>query len=157
MKKALLFTVLGMIAASQAGAQGLFKCKVDGKITYQSMACAKGGETIDVPPPPTPAQTKAAQARAQEDLERVKQLAESNRIARENKAKADKEAEAKEAGDSKRLAKPDCDKLRSRREDLYGRRNENRRNSQLEAMGKTQDEIDKLESEFTKAACGPLD
>lgn len=43
MKKALLFAVLGMAAASQAGAQGLFKCTVDGKVTYQSMPCAKGG------------------------------------------------------------------------------------------------------------------
>ena len=47
--------------------------------------------------------------------------------------------------------------LRTRREELYGQRNDNRRNSQLEALAKTQDDIDKLEASYTKAACGPLD
>lgn len=156
MKKALLFAVLGMAAASQAGAQGLFKCSVDGKVTYQSMPCSKGGAAMDYPPPPTAAQVKAAQARAQEDRERVDQLVERNREAREKKAKADAE-EAKEEAANKRVAKSGCDSLRSRREELYGQRNENRRNSQLDAMSKTQNEIDKLEAEYTKAACGPLD
>jgi hypothetical protein len=156
MKTALLFAVLGMAAVSQASAQGLFKCKVDGKVTYQSMACAKGGETLDVPPPPTPAQVKAAQARAQENRERMEQLAVSNREARERKAKADEE-EAQEAAANKRVTKTGCDALRTRREELYGQRNENRRNSQLDAMSKTQTDIDKLEAEYTKAACGPLD
>lgn len=156
MKKALLFAVLGMAAASQAGAQGLFKCTVEGKVTYQSMPCSKGGAAMDYPPPPTAAQVKAAQARAQEDRERVDQLVERNREAREKKAKADAE-EAKEEAANKRVAKSSCDSLRSRREELYGQRNENRRNSQLDAMSKTQTDIDKLEAEYTKAACGPLD
>ena len=156
MKKALLFAILGMAAASQASAQGLFKCSVDGKVTYQSMPCAKGGAAIDYPPPPTSAQVKAAQARAQEDRERVNQLAENNRRAREKKANVDAE-EAKEEAASKRVAKSSCDSLRTRREELYGQRNENRRNSQLDAMSKTQNDIDKLEAEYTKGACGPLD
>jgi len=155
MKKALLFAVLGMAAVS-AGAQGLFKCTVDGKVTYQSMACAKGGATIDYPPPPTAAQVKAAQARAQEDRERAEDLALRNREAREKQAKAEEEA-TKEAAANARVAKTSCDSLRSRREELYGQRNENRRNSQLDAMAKTQDDIDKLEAQYTKAACGPLD
>ena len=156
MKKALLFAVLGMAAVSQVGAQGLFKCTVDGKVTYQSMPCAKGGETLDVPPPPTAAQVKAAQARAQEDRERAEDLALRNREAREKQAKAEEEA-SKEAAANARVAKTSCDSLRSRREELYGQRNENRRNSQLDAMAKTQDDIDKLEAQYTKAACGPLD
>lgn len=153
MKKALMFAALAMIAASQAGAQGLYKCTADGKVTYQSMPCAKGGEALDVPPPPTAAQVKAAQARAQEDAERVKQLAASNRAERARKARE----EAEEAAGDQRVAKTDCDKLRTRREELYGQRNDNRRNSQLDAMAKTQNDIDKLEAEYTKAACGPLD
>lgn len=153
MKKALMFAALAMIAASQAGAQGLYKCTADGKVTYQSMPCAKGGEALDVPPPPTAAQVKAAQARAQEDAERVKQLAASNRAERARKARE----EAEEAAGEQRVAKTDCDKLRTRREELYGQRNDNRRNSQLDAMAKTQNDIDKLEAEYTKAACGPLD
>lgn len=158
MNKALLFAVLGFTtfaAASQAGAQGLYKCKAEGKVTYQSMPCAKGGEVLDVPPPPTPAQTKAAEARLKEDRERVKQLAARNREERERKA-AEEQDDPDEAS-AKKPAKADCNKLRSRREELYGQRNDNRRNSQLEAMAKTQDEIDKLESSYTKAACGPLD
>jgi len=156
MKKALLFAVLGVAAASQASAQGLFKCTVDGKVTYQSMPCAKGGAAIDYPPPPTAAQVKAAQARAQEDRERADQLAERNRQAREKKAKEDADA-ARDVADNKLAPKQSCDSLRTRREELYGQRNENRRNSQLDAMSKTQNDIDKLEAEYTKAACGPLD
>ena len=156
MKKALLFAVLGMAAASQAGAQGLFKCKADGKVTYQSMPCAKGGEVLDVPPPPTPAQVKAAQVRAQEDLERVKRLSAVNREERERKAK-EAEEEEQVAAANKRPTKADCDKLRTRREELYGQRNDNRRNSQLDAMARTQADIDKLEVDYTRAACGPLD
>jgi len=155
MKKALLFAVLGMAAASQAGAQGLFKCTVEGKLTYQSMPCPKGGAAIDYPPPPTAAQVKAAQARAQEDRERADQLVERNRLAREKKAK--EEADAARDAASKPAPKQSCDSLRTRREELYGQRNENRRNSQLDAMSKTQNDIDKLEAEYTKAACGPLD
>ena len=158
MNKALLFAVLGFAAftaTSQAGAQGLYKCKADGKVTYQSMPCAKGGEVLDVPPPPTPAQVKAAQERLKEDRDRVNQLAARNREERERKAREEQD-EAQDAG-AKKSAKADCDKLRSRREELYGQRNDNRRNSQLEAMAKTQDEIDKLEANFTKSACGPLD
>lgn len=153
MKKALMFTTLAMVAASQAGAQGLYKCTTDGKVTYQSMPCAKGGEALDVPPPPTTAQVKAAQARAQEDAERVKQLAASNRAERARKARE----EAENAAANKEVAKSDCDSLRTRREELYGQRNDNRRNSQLDALAKTQDQIDKLEAQYTKAACGPLD
>jgi len=165
MKKALMFAVLGIAAISQASAQGLYKCKADGKVTYQSMPCAKGGEVLEVPPPPTPAQVKAAQDRVRDERDRANKLAEANREERERKAKEEKEKdeakdkEAKDAKDAKAgktLAKTDCDKLRSRREELYGQRNDNRRNSQLEAMAKTQDEIDKLESSYTKAACGPL-
>jgi len=164
MKKALMFAVLGFAAASQAGAQGLYKCKAGGKVTYQSMPCANGGEVLEVPPPPTPAQVKAAQDRLREDRDRANQLAERNREERERKAKEEKdEAKDKEAKDAKdakagkSLAKTDCDKMRSRREELYGQRNDNRRNSQLDAMAKTQDEIDKLEASYTKASCGPLD
>ena len=159
MKKALLFAVLGIAAVSQAAAQGLYKCKTDGKLTYQSMPCAKGGEVLEVPPPPTPAQVKAAQDRVKEDRDRANQLAERNREERERRAKAEKEEAqvSKEAGAGKSVAKADCDKLRTRREELYGQRNDNRRNSQLEAMAKTQDDIDKLESNYIKAACGPLD
>ncbi|MTW10231.1 DUF4124 domain-containing protein [Pseudoduganella eburnea] len=159
MKKALLFAVLGFAAVSQAGAQGLYKCKADGKVTYQSMPCAKGGEMLDVPPPPTPAQVRAAQDRLKEDRDRANQLAERNRVERERKAREEKEEaqETKEANAGKVAAKSDCDKLRLRREELYGQRNDNRRNSQLEAMARTQDEIDKLEASYTKASCGPLD
>jgi Skp family chaperone for outer membrane proteins len=153
MKKALLFAVLGMVAASQAGAQGLYKCTTDGKVTYQSMPCAKGGEALDVPPPPTAAQIKAAQARMQEDLERVKQLSASNRADRERKAREEEE----EAAANKRVTKADCDKMRSRREELYGQRLVDRRGSQLDALAKTQAAIDSLEAEYTKASCGPLD
>lgn len=156
MKKALLFAILGMAAASQASAQGLFKCTVDGKLTYQSMPCAKGGAPIDYPPPPTAAQVKAAQARAQEDRERVDQLAERNREAREKQAKDEAEA-ARDTAASKPEPKQNCDSLRNRRAELYGQRNENRRNSQLDAMSKTQNDIDKLEAQYTKSACGPLD
>jgi len=153
MKKALMFAVLGMIAASQAGAQGLYKCMADGKVTYQSMPCAKGGEAIDVPPPPTAAQIKAAQARLQEDMERVKQLSASNRADRERKAREEQE----EAAANKRVTKVDCDKMRAHREELYGQRLVDRRGSQLDNLAKTQNEIDKLEAEYTKASCGPLD
>jgi len=158
MNKALLFAVLGFsafAAMSQAGAQGLYKCKADGKVTYQSMPCAKGGEVLDVPPPPTAAQVKAAQERLKEDRDRVNQLAARNREERERKAREEQD-EAQDAS-AKKTAKTDCDKLRSRREELYGQRNDNRRNSQLEAMAKAQDEIDKLEANYTKSACGPLD
>jgi hypothetical protein len=158
MNKALLFAVLGFsafAAMSQAGAQGLYKCKADGKVTYQSMPCAKGGEVLDVPPPPTAAQVKAAQERLKEDRDRVNQLAARNREERERKAREEQD-ETQDAG-AKKTAKTDCDKLRSRREELYGQRNDNRRNSQLEAMAKAQDEIDKLEANYTKSACGPLD
>lgn len=153
MKKALLFAVLGLAAASQASAQGLFKCTVDGKVTYQSMPCAKGGAAIDVPPPPTAAQVKAAQTRALEDRERADELAARNREMREKKAKEEAET-ARDVAASKPAPKQSCDSLRSRREELYGQRNENRRNSQLDAMSKTQTDIDKLETEYTKAACG---
>ncbi len=156
MNKALLFAALAMAAASQAGAQGLYKCKTEGKVTYQSMPCAKGGEELDVPPPPTPAQSKAAQARAQEERERVQQLAARNREERERQAKVEEE-EAMEAAANKRPTKADCDALRKRREELYGQRNDNRRNSQLDAMAKTQADIDRLEADYTRAACGPLD
>lgn len=156
MKKALLFAVLGVAAVSQAGAQNLFKCKADGKVTYQSMPCAKGGEALDVPPPPTAAQAKAAQERAQEDRQRVERLAASNRAERERKAK-EEEAEAQETAANAPPPKPDCGKLRTRREELYGQRNDNRRNSNLDAMARTQADIDKLEAEYTKGACGPLD
>jgi hypothetical protein len=123
------------------------------------MACAKGGEVLDVPPPPTPAQVKAAQDRLKEDRDRANQLAARNREERERRAKEEKEEaqDGKDANAGKPVAKGDCDKLRTRREELYGQRNDNRRNSQLEAMAKTQDEIDKLEANYTKAACGPLD
>ena len=157
MKKALLFAVLAFAATSQAGAQGLYKCKADGRVTYQSMPCAKGGEVLEVPPPPTPAQAKAAEQRLQEDRERVKQLSARNREDRERKSREEREQAQQDASAGKGVAKGDCDKLRTRREELYGQRNDNRRNSQLEAMAKTQDEIDKLESSYTKAACGPLD
>ncbi len=156
MNKALLTAVLALAAASPAGAQGLYKCKADGKVTYQSMPCAKGGEAIDVPPPPTPAQVKAAQERAQEDRVRAQQLAARNREDRERKAK-EEEAEAKEAAPKQNVAKTDCDKLRKSREELYGQRNDNRRNSNLDAMAETQKAIDRLEADYTKAACGPLD
>lgn len=155
MKKALVVAVLSLAAASQAGAQSLFKCKVDGKVTYQSMPCAKGGEALDVPPPPSAAQTKAAQERAQEDRERMERLAERNRAQREQKAK-DEEADAKVAAANK-PPKFDCTNLRTRREELYGQRNDNRRNSNLDAMAETQKAIDKLEVDYTKGACGPLD
>ena len=144
MNKALLSAVLALAAASPAAAQGLYKCKADGKVTYQSMPCAKGGEAIDVPPPPTPAQVKAAQARAQEDRERMQQLAARNREEREKKARVEEE-EAKQAAAEKPPAKPDCDKLRKSREELYGQRNDNRRNSNLEALAETQKAIDRLE------------
>lgn len=157
MKKALLFALLGIAAASQAGAQGLYKCKADGKVTYQSMPCAKGGEVLEVPPPPTPAQVKAAQERVKEDRDRANQLAARNREERERRAREERDEAQQEASTSKNVAKADCDRLRTRREELYGQRNDNRRNSQLEAMAKTQDEIDKLEASYTKAACGPLD
>ncbi|MGW8394558.1 hypothetical protein [Pseudoduganella sp. HUAS MS19] len=156
MKKALLFAVLGMAAVSQASAQGLFKCTVDGKVTYQSMPCAKGGEALDVPPPPTAAQVKAAQTRAQEDRERADELAARNREAREKKSREEAEP-ARDVADSKPAPKQSCDALRTRRAELYGQRNDNRRNSQLDAMSRTQNDIDKLEAEYTKAACGPLD
>lgn len=156
MEKALLCAVLAMAAAMQANAQGLYKCKAEGKVTYQSMPCAKGGEALDVPPPPTPAQAKAAQARAQEERERVQQLAARNREERERQAKVEEE-EAREAAANKPPTKADCDTLRKRREELYGQRNDNRRNSQLDAMAKTQGDIDRLEADYTKAACGPLD
>ncbi|SFF55119.1 hypothetical protein SAMN05518865_101433 [Duganella sp. CF458] len=156
MKKALLFAVLGMAAASQASAQGLFKCTVEGKVIYQSMPCAKGGATLDYPPPPTAAQVKSAQARAQEDRERADELAARNREVREKKAKEEAETAREEAA-SKPAPKQSCDSLRTRRAELYGQRNENRRNSQLDAMSKTQNDIDKLEVEYTKSACGPLD
>jgi len=158
MNKALLSAVLGFAAfaaTSQAGAQGLYKCKADGKVTYQSMPCAKGGEVLEVPPPPTPAQTKAAEQRLKEDRERVRQLAARNREERERRAQAEQDEE--DDASAKKPAKVDCGKLRARREELYGQRNDNRRNSQLDAMAKTQDEIDKLESSYTKGACGPLD
>ncbi len=163
MKKALMFAALGIAASatlSQAGAQGLYKCKAEGKVTYQSMPCAKGGEVLEVPPPPTPAQVKAAQDRLKEDRDRANQLAARNREERERKEKEEKEEKDKESKDSKAgksVAKVDCDKLRTRREELYGQRNDNRRNSRLDAMAKTQEEIDSLEASYTKAACGPLD
>lgn len=156
MNKALVFAVLTLAAASQAAAQGLYKCKTDGKVTYQSMPCPKGGEVLDVPPPPSAAQTKAAQERAQEDRARVEQLAARNRTLREKQAK-EEEDEAKLAAASKAPAKADCGKLRTRREELYGQRNDNRRNSNLDAMAETQKAIDLLEADYTKAACGPLD
>ncbi|MYN00917.1 hypothetical protein GTP41_02275 [Pseudoduganella sp. DS3] len=156
MIKAPLIAALWLAAATQAGAQSLFKCTVDGKVTYQSMACAKGGETLDVPPPPTAAQVKAAQARAQEDRERMEQLAARNRAQREQRAK-DEETATQTAAANKPPAKADCDKLRSQRADLYGQRNDNRRAGNLAAMGETQKSIDKLEGDYTKAACGPLD
>lgn len=156
MKTAPLFAALWLAAALPAGAQSLYKCTVDGKITYQSMACAKGGESLDVPPPPTAAQVKAAQSRAQEDRERMEQLAVRNRAQREQRAR-EEEGEAKAAAANKAPAKADCDKLRTRREELYGQRNDNRRAANLDAMGETQKSIDKLETEYTKAACGPLD
>jgi hypothetical protein len=156
MNKALVVAALSLAAASHAAAQGLYKCKLDGKITYQSMPCAKGGEVIDVPPPPSAAQTKAAQTRAQEERARVEQLAVRNRAQREQRAK-EEEAEAKAAAADKAPSKADCDKLRTRREELYGQRNDNRRNANLPAMAETQKAIDKLEADYTKAACGPLD
>lgn len=156
MNKALVFAALSLAAASHAVAQGLYKCKVDGKVTYQSMPCAKGGEVLEVPPPPSAAQTKAAQTRAQEERARVEQLAMRNRAQREQRAK-EEEAEAKAAAANKPASKADCDKLRTRREELYGQRNDNRRNANLPAMAETQTAIDKLEAEYTKAACGPLD
>lgn len=156
MNKALVFAVLSLAAATQAAAQGLYKCKVDGKLTYQSMPCAKGGEVLDVPPPPSPAQTKAAQVRAQEDRERMERLAAQNRAQREQRAK-EEEAEAKAAAENKPPTKAACDALRTRREELYGQRNDNRRNSNLDAMAETQKAIDKLEVEYTKGNCGPLD
>lgn len=156
MHKALLFAVLALAATAPAGAQNLYKCKADGRVTYQSMPCAKGGEAIDVPPPPTAAQVKAAQARAQEDRERAQQLASRNREEREKMAKAEEE-DAKQAAADKPLAKPDCNKLRARREELYGQRNVDRRNANPDVVAKTQGDIDRLEAEYTKAACGPLD
>ncbi len=165
MKKALMFAILGIAASatmSPAGAQGLYKCKAEGKVTYQSMPCASGGEVLEVPPPPSAAQVKAAQDRMKEDRDRANQLAARNREERERKAQEEKEAkeakdkESKDAKAGKSVAKADCDKLRTRREELYGQRNDNRRNSQLEAMARTQDEIDSLEASYTKAACGPL-
>ena len=155
MKTAPLIAALWLAAAAQAGAQSLYKCTVDGKVTYQSMACAKGGEALDVPPPPTAAQVKAAQTRAQEDRERMEQLAARNRAQREQRAK-EEEADLKAAA-AKPPAKADCDKLRTRREELYGQRNDNRRAGNHDAMAETQKSIDKLESDYTKAACGPLD
>ncbi|WP_342117044.1 DUF4124 domain-containing protein [Pseudoduganella sp. OTU4001] len=156
MNKALVSAILALAAASPAMAQGLYKCKVDGKVTYQSMACAKGGEVLEVPPPPSPAQTKAAQARAQEDRERMERLSARNRAEREQRAK-EEEAEAKVAAANKPPPPAACDGLRKRREELYGQRNDNRRASNLDAMAETQKAIDKLEVDYTKAACGPLD
>lgn len=156
MNKAPLIAALWLAAATQVGAQSLFKCTVDGKVTYQSMACTKGGETLDVPPPPTAAQVKAAHARAQEDRERMEQLAARNRAQREQRAK-EEEGDAKVAAATKPAAKADCGSLRSRREELYGQRNDDRRAANLPAMAETQKSIDKLETDYTKAACGPLD
>lgn len=156
MNKAPLFAALWLAAAFPAGAQSLYKCTVDGKVTYQSMACAKGGEALDVPPPPTPAQVKAAQARAQEDRERMEQLTARNRAQRDKRAKEEEE-EVKTAAANKPPEKADCEKLRTRRGELYGQRNDNRRAGNLDAMGETQKSIDKLEGDYTKAACGPLD
>lgn len=156
MSRALVFALLSLAVGQQAAAQGLYKCTVDGKVTYQSMACAKGGEVLDVPPPPSAAQAKAAQTKAQEERQRVDQLAARNRAEREQRVRED-EAEAKTAAANAPPAKADCAKLRTRREELYGQRNDNRRNSNLDAMAETQKAIDLLEADYTKAACGPLD
>jgi len=153
-RKVLLFT-LGMLAATQAAAQSLYKCTADGKVTYQSMPCAQGGEVLAVPPPPSPTQVREAQARNEEARQQVQLASERARLQREKDAKDDAAKAKEEAG--KRAAPGDCAKLKERRAVLYGERNNHRRNANLDAMGKTQDEIDRLEADYTKGSCGPLD
>jgi len=148
----LLLTAVLCAVSAQAAAQTLYKCKVEGKVTYQSMPCAKGGEGLDVPPPPTPNQVREARERAEEDRAALARL---NARLREQKEKDDKAAAA--AAAEPRVAKIDCVQLRTRREELYGQRNADRRNSNLDAMSRTQTEIDKLEVDYTKGNCGPLD
>jgi len=160
--KALLL-LAGVLAFGQAGAQSLYKCTVNGKVTYQSMACATGGEVLPVPPPPTPEQTRAAQLRAEEARQQVEQAAARARVQREQAARDAAQAKLAQAPSQdpaqagKPPAKPDCSALRTQREELYGQRNADRRNSNLEAMSRTQSAIDALEADYVKGKCGPLD
>lgn len=99
--------VLAFALCGEAAAQSVYKCNIDGKITYGEAPCVAGVTTeLAVPPAPPPAEPDAGT-----QLQRQKALA----------AKLEKERHTREAQDDREQARADaaattrrkkCDKLR---------------------------------------------
>ena len=87
------------LGASQAGAQTIYKCVVNGSISYGQQPCANGVSTeITVPPArPVSADDKASLERQKQELAKLEQ----QRMARESQEASDQQ-QASEAATDKR-------------------------------------------------------
>jgi len=126
-----------------AGAQGVYKCSIDGKVSYQSSPCPTGGKAIDIASGPT--ETELAEARRRADAEKHR--------AAEVAAPTARQPSLAVAGGV------NCAQLNQSRAEAYGRRNGAVRSSKQSGIDDStyvvqqQSRIDSLESRMARGGC----
>ncbi|KQQ97569.1 hypothetical protein ASF77_06465 [Massilia sp. Leaf139] len=101
-------TMLALCALVQsAAAQTVYKCTVDGKVSYREQPCAEGKTTPLTVPPPPPGADKAAAASLARNKARLAAV-EKERSA----AAAREEREGERAARAEATARSKCDRLR---------------------------------------------
>lgn len=134
--------------ATQATAQGVYKCTVDGKTAYQSTPCANQGKAVSIQSGPSQEQVREAQKRAEGEKFRA----------------ADPQNQRPAAAPEQPFVKGgpvDCAKLNKDREYAYGRRNSTVRNSRMDNVDNSaqvdryQSDIQQIESRMARAGCKP--
>jgi hypothetical protein len=137
---------LALASHSHSWAQGVFKCTVAGKTTYQSSPCTGQGKELDIAPGPTEQQIQEAKMRANAEKARVgspqppaRQRAQNQFVGR----------------------KVDCAKLNKDRGDAFGRRNAAVRSSresnidQSSTVSQAHDDIRFIENRILRDGCKP--
>ena len=141
-----LAAALAFAGAGHAGAQGVFKCNVDGKTTYQSTPCAGQGKALELQKGPSEQQVKEAQSRANAEQSRAAQADTRRRLSQPEPARVAN-------------TKVDCAALDKQRGDAYGRRNATVRASRQEnidqsgAVNRYQADIQRIEGQMARAGC----
>jgi len=98
-----------------AAAQGVNKCLVDGKTTYQAEPCTSGGKVLNLPAKASPEEERAAQKRHFDEVNRMDERLHEAAALHRNEIYRTAPTQAKAA--------PDCAALNKQVADAYGQRN----------------------------------
>jgi len=129
------------VAASQA--QGVYKCDVGGKVSYQSSPCATGGKAVEINAGPTDEQVQEARKRADAEKARAASITlPSPQVQQRPVARG-----------------VNCAQLNQNRAEAYGRRNAAVRSSQQsnidqsDAVNRELSRIQSTESQLARGGC----